>query len=115
MRKLYSLVLVVALVFALSVNAFAAVDFTNSYYYGIAYLLPSDDGDTLLGVVDTKSLTVEQVAFMRDFFSVMVGASSSDNFYYCFFLPNRSIATSKLVFVSSPNRLNVSTKSSTRT
>lgn len=107
MRKLFSLVLVVALVFALSVNAFAALDLTNSFYKDAPFLVPNDDGDTLFGVLPTSQCDDATREYLSDFFSVLSGNSSNDDFYYVF-------ATSyydgilDLWFVVCPTRLNIS-------
>ena len=111
MKKLFSLILVFALVFSLSVNAFAAIDLTNSFYDDAAYLVPNDDNNTLFGVLDTSSLTDTQKDYLIDFFSVMTGKTSSEDYYYVFGTSGYN-GVSCLYFVCSPSFLNASYTSS---
>ena len=80
MKKLFSLILVFALVFALSVNAFANSLFDNRSLGNI----DKGDGFSYVGVLGTSLLDDAAKDFMRDYFSVLTGKSDSDDYFYIF-------------------------------
>lgn len=84
MKKLFSLILAVLLVVGMSVQGFAAIDLSNSYYDDVPYIVERTDEAIIFGTLDTVSLNEAQKNFMLDFFSVMTGVKPSKDYYYVF-------------------------------
>lgn len=80
MKRIFSLILVVAMVMGLSVQGFANESLVDSISSKV--LIEDETGLTKIGTFMTSALSDDEKEFMRDFFAVMTGSKVAGEYHY---------------------------------
>lgn len=106
MKKLFSLILVFALAFALSVNAFASCNFSKSAFLDFPFINQNTDSKLIeFGKLQTTTLTDVQKDFMRDFLANVTNITNAAPYYTSFIYFDATNQLVELYFMVSPSRL----------
>lgn len=92
MKRIFSLILAVAMAMGLSVQGFANEALVENIQSGL--LLEDEDGLTKLGTFITSTLSDDEKEYMRDFFDVFTGSKDAGDYHYSI-LANKYFSSSK--------------------